>query len=191
MALNHSRNEIDPRLLKRMNAIPALARYIRNRGVSYAVSWVHRLTGVFMVMFLGFHIFTLSALTTPAAYAEKMKLYQLPVLVFIEWALALPVVFQEFGTKLSFDQIVVDEKAVRDKRHLGALREERAGKMCVKSSAPELVIGAPAVHRSVVEVHGIGIRPVFDAAIVEVCIPGIQHCGIGNTLKVDIDDLEQ
>ena len=93
MALNHSRNEIDPRLLKRMNAIPALARYIRNRGVSYAVSWVHRLTGVFMVMFLGFHIFTLSALTTPAAYAEKMKLYQLPVLVFIEWALALPVVF--------------------------------------------------------------------------------------------------
>ena len=93
MALNHSRNEIDPRLLKRMNAIPALARYIRNRGLSYAVSWVHRLTGVFMVMFLGFHIFTLSALTTPAAYTEKMKLYQLPVLVFIEWALALPVVF--------------------------------------------------------------------------------------------------
>jgi len=93
MAMYHTRNEIDPRLLKGMNAIPALARCIRNRGVAYAVSWLHRLTGVFMVLFIGFQIYTLSALTTPAAYTEKMKLYQLPVLVFIEWALALPVVF--------------------------------------------------------------------------------------------------
>jgi len=93
MAFQSSENGIDPRILKLLNGIPALAYYIRNRGVSFAISWAHRLSGIFMVIFIGFHIFTLSALTTPAAYTDKMKLYQLPVLIFIEWALALPVVF--------------------------------------------------------------------------------------------------
>lgn len=93
MPLRSTENGIDPRILKLLNGIPALADYTRNRGASSAISWAHRLSGVFMVIFLGFHIFTLSALTTPAAYTDKMKLYQLPVMVFIEWALALPVVF--------------------------------------------------------------------------------------------------
>ena len=93
MPLRSTENGIDPCILKLLNGIPALAGYIRNRGASSAISWAHRLSGVFMVIFIGFHIFTLSALTTPAAYTDKMKLYQLPVMVFIEWALALPVVF--------------------------------------------------------------------------------------------------
>jgi succinate dehydrogenase hydrophobic membrane anchor protein len=97
MTLRSSENGIDPRMLKLLNAIPAVVDYTRNRGASFAISWAHRLSGLFMVIFIGFHIFTLSALTTPAAYTDKMKLYQLPVMVFIEWALALPVVFHAFN----------------------------------------------------------------------------------------------
>lgn len=93
MTLRSSESGVDPRIVKLLNGIPAIADYTRNRGVSFAIAWAHRLSGVFVLIFLGFHIFTLSALTTPAVYAEKMKLYQLPVLIFIEWALALPVVF--------------------------------------------------------------------------------------------------
>jgi succinate dehydrogenase hydrophobic membrane anchor protein len=93
MAVRSSHNGIDTRLLKLLNALPALARHARNRGVPYVVSWAHRLCGILLVIFIGFHIFTLSALTTPGAYAAKMKLYQLPVLAFIEWALAVPVLF--------------------------------------------------------------------------------------------------
>lgn len=93
MAVRSSQNGIDTSLSKLLDGIPPLARYTRNRGVPFVISWVHRLAGVLMVVFIGFHIFTLSALTTPAAYADKMKLYQLPVLAFIEWALAIPVIF--------------------------------------------------------------------------------------------------
>jgi len=57
------------------------------------ISWAHRLSGVLLVIFLWFHIYTLSFLTAPAAYVEKMKLYQLPLMAFIEWALAIPVMF--------------------------------------------------------------------------------------------------
>lgn len=93
MAFQISENGIDPRVAKILNEMPALASCIRNRGVEFVISWAHRLTGLFMVVFVAFHIYTLSALTTPGLYSEKMKLYQLPVMVFMEWALALPVVF--------------------------------------------------------------------------------------------------
>jgi succinate dehydrogenase hydrophobic membrane anchor protein len=93
MAVHSPQNGIDTRLAKLLNGIPPLARFTRNRGVPFVISWVQRLSGLLMVVFIGFHIYTLSALTTPAAYAAKMKLYQLPVLAFIEWALAIPVLF--------------------------------------------------------------------------------------------------
>ena len=69
------------------------ANYSQNRGIFFVVSYLHRFTGVLLVIFLGFHIVTLSSLTTPTVYAEKMKLYQLPVLVVLEWALVWPVIF--------------------------------------------------------------------------------------------------
>jgi succinate dehydrogenase hydrophobic anchor subunit len=93
MALRSFANGIDSSVSKLLNGIPPLARYTRNRGGPFLISWAHRLSGVLLVIFIGWHIFTLSALTTPAAYADHMKLYQLPVLAFIEWALAIPVIF--------------------------------------------------------------------------------------------------
>ncbi len=93
MAVRSPQTGIDTRISKLLNGIPPLARFTRSRGVPFVISWAHRLSGLLLVVFIGFHIFTLSALTTPAAYADKMKLYQLPVLAFIEWALAIPVLF--------------------------------------------------------------------------------------------------
>jgi succinate dehydrogenase / fumarate reductase, membrane anchor subunit len=97
MIHSSSQNKIDTGGYRLLERIPPLARYTRNRGVPFVISWAHRLAGVLMVVFIGFHIFTLSALTTPAAYADKMKLFQLPVLALIEWALALPVIFHAFN----------------------------------------------------------------------------------------------
>jgi succinate dehydrogenase hydrophobic membrane anchor protein len=91
MAVRSSASGIGGSVSKLLNGIPPLARITRNRGAPFVISWAHRLSGLALVIFIGFHIFTLSALTTPGAYADKMKLYQLPVLTFIEWALALPV----------------------------------------------------------------------------------------------------
>jgi len=93
MAVHSPPNGVDTKIAQLLNDIPPLARFTRNRGVPFVISWAHRLSGLLLVVFIGFHIFTLSALTTPAAYAEKMKIYQLPVLVFIEWARSIPVLF--------------------------------------------------------------------------------------------------
>jgi succinate dehydrogenase hydrophobic anchor subunit len=93
MAVRSPANGVDTRIAHLLNGVPPLARITRRRGVPFVISWAHRLSGLLMVVFIGFHIFTLSALTTPAAYTAKMKLHQLPVLAFIEWALSIPVLF--------------------------------------------------------------------------------------------------
>ncbi|HSO67281.1 MAG TPA: hypothetical protein VLP30_05440 [Desulfatirhabdiaceae bacterium] len=93
MIIRSSENGIDKSVIKLLGIIPPLARYTSNRGVPFVISWAHRLSGVFLVVFIGFHIFTLSFLATPGAYTDKMKMYQLPVLAFLEWALAIPVIF--------------------------------------------------------------------------------------------------
>jgi succinate dehydrogenase hydrophobic anchor subunit len=76
-----------------LDIIPPLARCTRNRGLPFIISWSHRLSGVLLVVFSWFHIYTLSFLTVPGAYADKMKLYAMPMLAFVEWALAVPVIF--------------------------------------------------------------------------------------------------
>jgi succinate dehydrogenase hydrophobic anchor subunit len=93
MIVRNSGNGIETGIFKLLDMIPPLARCTRNRGLPFIISWAHRLCGVLLVMFVWFHIYTLSFLTAPGAYADKMKLYDLPVLAFIEWALALPVIF--------------------------------------------------------------------------------------------------
>jgi succinate dehydrogenase hydrophobic membrane anchor protein len=93
MTLHSSQNGIDTGVFRLLDRIPPLARTTRNRGLPFVICWSHRLSGVLLVSFIGFHIYTLSFLTVPGAYADKMKLYALPILAFIEWALAVPVIF--------------------------------------------------------------------------------------------------
>lgn len=90
---NHSYPTSDATGLKMLGAIPLLARYSRNRGIPFIISWCHRLSGMLLVFFIWFHIYTLSSLTVPGAYESKMALYRIPILAFIEWALAVPVIF--------------------------------------------------------------------------------------------------
>ena len=93
MIIRSSENGIDKNVTKLLEIIPPLARFTRNLGAPFLISWAHRLSGILLVIFIGFHIFTLSFLAAPDAYADKMKIYRLPVLAFLEWALAIPVIF--------------------------------------------------------------------------------------------------
>jgi len=89
----NSVSRTDAGLVRLLDMIPPLARCTHNRGLPFIISWAHRLSGALLVVFIWFHIYTLSFLMSAGAYADKMKLYDLPVVVFIEWALALPVLF--------------------------------------------------------------------------------------------------
>lgn len=70
-----------------------LSYYARSRGWAFIMTWAHRIAGLILVLYMLFHIFTLSALYEPAAFASKMKFVNHFVFSFLEWALSVPVIF--------------------------------------------------------------------------------------------------
>ena len=74
-----------------MIELPLLSPLARRRGWPYLMAWLHRLTGLFLAAFVLFHIKTLSLIAQPGAYETRMALFAGPVFVFLEWALAVPV----------------------------------------------------------------------------------------------------
>ena len=55
------------------------------------MAWLHRLTGLLLVAYVLFHIKTLSLIANAGAYEARMALFSGPFIVFLEWALAVPV----------------------------------------------------------------------------------------------------
>jgi succinate dehydrogenase / fumarate reductase cytochrome b subunit len=76
-----------------LNKIPYVAFYANNRGWAFILSWGHRITGLLLVLYVWFHLITLSALSSPGDYDAKMALFSSPLIVFFEWLLAIPVIF--------------------------------------------------------------------------------------------------
>ncbi|MEJ5377789.1 MAG: hypothetical protein WHX93_14525 [bacterium] len=94
---------------------PLLSNTIRVRGLPFVLSWCHRLSGLILFLFLAAHIWTLSSLTNPPSYDAKMRIFGFFVLAFLEWLLALPVVFHALnGGRL----ILYEGFAVRDDRSM-------------------------------------------------------------------------
>lgn len=63
------------------------------RGWPYLAAWAHRISGGLLVLYVWFHIFTLSALSDPVRFNTKMKVFGFVLFVFLEWLLALPVIY--------------------------------------------------------------------------------------------------
>ena len=85
-------------ILERSNR---LSSYAQTRGWGYLLTWAHRITGVMLVLYMLFHVYTLSGLHEPEAFASKMKFLQNFVFSFLEWGLAVPVIFHALnGTRL-------------------------------------------------------------------------------------------
>jgi succinate dehydrogenase / fumarate reductase cytochrome b subunit len=85
--------KITDRFFGILNKIPYVAFYARTRGWEFILSWSHRITGLLLLLYLWFHLITLSALSIPGDYDAKMALFSAPVIVFFEWLLAIPVIF--------------------------------------------------------------------------------------------------
>lgn len=65
----------------------------KTHGWDYVLSWAHRITGIILVLYVLFHIYTLSGLKYPDSFNSKMKFLQFFLFVFLEWLLAVPVIF--------------------------------------------------------------------------------------------------
>jgi succinate dehydrogenase / fumarate reductase cytochrome b subunit len=66
---------------------------VRSLGWPYVLSWAHRLSGICVTAYVLFHIYTLSFLKDPSSFDDKMGMFRLWVFSFLEWLLAVPVIF--------------------------------------------------------------------------------------------------
>ncbi|UCF73859.1 MAG: hypothetical protein JSW35_05300 [Deltaproteobacteria bacterium] len=84
-------------IISLMEKFPILSYYANSRGWSFLISWGHRLAGLTLVGYLFAHIYTLSLLFTPATFDADMRLLHNPVFSFLEWALAIPLIFHSLN----------------------------------------------------------------------------------------------
>lgn len=87
------RTRIEAHLMGILESSERLCYFARARGWGFIMTWAHRIAGVLLVLYMFFHIYTLSALYDPEAFASKMKFVDNFVFGFLEWALSVPVIF--------------------------------------------------------------------------------------------------
>jgi succinate dehydrogenase / fumarate reductase cytochrome b subunit len=100
-------------VLSKLEQAPLISFYARTRGWPFLLTWSHRIAGISLSIFVLFHIYTLTALSTPGVYDAKMKIYAWFVLALLEWALAIPVIFHALnGARL----ILFENYGIRNDR---------------------------------------------------------------------------
>lgn len=80
-------------ILAGLENLPVVSFYARTRGWHFVIAWMHRITGIMITIYVCVHIYTLSFLSVPADYDAKMKILGVFFFYFLEWLLAIPVIF--------------------------------------------------------------------------------------------------
>jgi succinate dehydrogenase hydrophobic anchor subunit len=70
-----------------------LGRIPKTRGWPFLAAWAHRITGVLLILYIFFHIITLSLLTDPGRFDAAMKTFGFVLFLFLELLLAVPVIY--------------------------------------------------------------------------------------------------
>ena len=65
----------------------------KSRGWPFLATWAHRISGVLLVLYVWIHILTMSGVNDPVRFDAKMKIFGFVLFVFLEWLLALPVIY--------------------------------------------------------------------------------------------------
>ena len=86
-------NRLETLIVSGLAKIPIVSGYAKTHGWNYVLSWCHRITGIILVLYLWFHLYTLSSLHTPEVYNWKMSIMFMPVIVFFAWLSSIPVIF--------------------------------------------------------------------------------------------------
>jgi succinate dehydrogenase hydrophobic membrane anchor protein len=87
------RTGIEAYLLGLLGRSRKLSYYVTSRGWRFIMTWTHRVAGLLLVLYMFFHVITLSGLNDPAGFAAKMAFFDNFFFAFLEWILAVPVVF--------------------------------------------------------------------------------------------------
>jgi len=85
--------KLNPQMISMRNLNIQLDQIYRAYGTAYIFAWIHRISGIGLLLFLYAHIFTLSNLLEPARFDSKMAWLNQVGLSYFGWMLALPVIF--------------------------------------------------------------------------------------------------
>jgi len=88
---------ISNHLESRIPGFSKVQNLTRSKGWPYIATWAHRISGVFLVIYLAFHIITLSSLQTPEKFIEKMNFFSKVFPGYLEWFLAIPVIYHSLN----------------------------------------------------------------------------------------------
>jgi succinate dehydrogenase hydrophobic anchor subunit len=72
---------------------PVLSWYAKNRGWHYVISWLHRITGIGLIIISMVHMYMLSSWQTSNVFMTDMKTPVGPIFLFLAWASSLVVSF--------------------------------------------------------------------------------------------------
>ena len=59
-------------ILSWLENLPIVSFYAKTRGWPFVIAWIHRISGMFMVLYVLLHIYTLSFLAVADTYDAKM-----------------------------------------------------------------------------------------------------------------------
>jgi len=80
-------------LLLILEKLPVLSRYAKTRGWFYVISWLHRFTGIGLLLLLMVYLYALSSLQTSDVTNAKMEVIASSIFLFLAWASSLVVSF--------------------------------------------------------------------------------------------------
>jgi succinate dehydrogenase hydrophobic anchor subunit len=73
-------------LMTILERMPVLYCCAKTRGWHYVISWLHRCTGIGLIILLMVHIYTLSAWQTPNVLSADISIQVSPIFLFLAWA---------------------------------------------------------------------------------------------------------
>jgi len=76
-----------------LERVPVLSWYAKTRGWHYIISWLHRFTGIGLIVILIVHMYTLSSWQTPNVLIIDMIIPVRSIFLFLTWASSLVVGF--------------------------------------------------------------------------------------------------
>jgi succinate dehydrogenase hydrophobic anchor subunit len=76
-----------------LERLPVLSWYAKNRGWHYVISWLHRFTGIGLIIILIVHMYILSSLQTPDVDPAMVKVIVSPIFLLLAWVSSLVVSF--------------------------------------------------------------------------------------------------
>ena len=108
------RTDVEQYLLGILERSERLSYFAQSRGWGYIMTWAHRIAGLTLILYMLFHVYTLSALYDPAAFSSKMRLVDNFVFSLLEWALAVPVIFHALngGRLILYEAFRIRQDAV-------------------------------------------------------------------------------